>query len=190
MASQLQLSVNTGLPAIPDTPDPVLFREMVRIYNAVNAIAFALDAYTGALPALPAEFADVGLSDILVQNISRFYPIFDDTVVAGAMCHVYNVAGVLHARLASALDDTKPARGFATAAVTATNRGELILLGRNSYLSGLTPGDLYYLSEVSLTGQITNAAPATSGNLVQPVGYALSDTSIWFNPTLLGTIVP
>lgn len=190
MASNLRLSVNTGLPATPDAVDRELLREITRIYNAINIVAFSMDANTGALPPIPTEYVDVGLSDILVQHTSRMYPIFDDTVIAGAMINVYNVAGVLHARLARALDGTKPARGFATAAVTSGDRGELILLGLHSQLTGLTPGTLYYLSAASITGQITSAAPAVTGNLVQPVGVALSSTAIWFNPTLLGTIVP
>lgn len=189
MAGSQQLSINLGLPATPDVKDPTIFVELLRVYNAINAVARGLDTYTGALPALPEDYDYLGLSNLRDQNISRMYPIFDVDVLAGAMINVYNVAGVLHARLANATDGTKPARGFAAATVTSGNRGEIVLLGLHPLLSGLTPGALYYLSAVSATGQITSAAPATVGNLVQPVGFALSDTAIWFNPTLLGTIV-
>jgi hypothetical protein len=183
------LSVNLGLAASPDVEDKRLFAEFTRIYNAITAVARALDSYTGALQANPADWPDIGTSEVLLHRLAKIYPIFDSAVLPGAMINVYNVAGVLHARLASAADGTKPARGFSTAAVTLGAVGEVFLFGLNTHISGLTPGTLYYLSSTSLTGQIVPAAPAVVGNLVQPVGFALSDTVLFFNPTLEGIIV-
>lgn len=189
MSNNQQLSINLGLPATPDnTQDRELFRELIRIYNAINAVARGLDSYTGALPEpFPSS---AGISNIHVQNIARLYPIFTEDVLAGAMINVYEVAGTLHARLAKAADALKPARGFVTSNILSGNRGELDLIGANYNLSGITPGTLYYLSPTSTTGQITSISPATPGNLIQPVGFGISSTAIWFNPTLLGDIVP
>lgn len=46
MPSTAQYTVNLGLPAIPESVDPKLFPELVRIYNALNLLAQALDTYT------------------------------------------------------------------------------------------------------------------------------------------------
>lgn len=183
------ISINLGLPATPDTKDAKDFIELTRIYNAINALARAVDTYTGTLQEVQAYWDQVGTSDIRLQNLSKLYPIFDVDVLPGAMINVYNSSGVLHARLAKAADGTKPARGFSTGAVSAGSVGEIFLLGLNTHLTGLTPGLLYYLSSTSTTGQIQNPAPAVAGNLVQPVGFALTSTSLFFNPTLEGKIV-
>ncbi len=41
-------SINLGLPQVPETGDEQLFKELIRIYNALNILAQALDAYTGS----------------------------------------------------------------------------------------------------------------------------------------------
>lgn len=185
-----QISVNLGLPQLPNIEDPRLFKELLPIYNAINAVAIALDAYTGALSPAVEDYPSIGISDIHLQNIAKLYPIFSEPVVAGAMINVYNNSGILTARYAKAADATKPARGFSTASVAAGDRGELMLLGLNVHISGLTPGSLYYLSSTSTTGQIVITAPVVSGNVIQSVGFALDANTLFFNPSLLGAIVP
>ncbi len=189
MAANNPISVNLGLPATPDIKDKQLFVEFLRVYNAINNLARALDTYSGSTQESEQYWDQIEIKAIRVQNLTKLYPIFSVDVPAGAMINVYNVSGVLHARLASAADNTKPARGFSTAAVSSGDRGEVLLLGANTHLSGLTPGTLYYLSEASLTGQVTETAPVTVGNLIQPVGFAVSSSVLFFNPTLLGDIV-
>lgn len=39
-------TVNLGLPAVPETNDPKLFQELVRIYNAIKILAQGVDSYT------------------------------------------------------------------------------------------------------------------------------------------------
>lgn len=189
MASSFQTTINLGLPATPDIEDKKYYIEFTRIYNAINAVARAIDTYTGSIEEDIAYWNQVGISDIRLQNISRIYPIFDDTVLPGAMINLYNVSGIIHARLAKAADATKPARGFSVASVTSGLNGEIALIGANNHLTGLTPGELYYLSATSTSGQIVSAAPSSAGNLIQPVGFALSSTTLYFNPTLEGKIV-
>lgn len=53
-------------------------------------------------------------------------------------------------------------------------------------LSSLTPGAAYFLS--TTPGAITTTPPSGSADIVQPVGYALSATELYFepqNPTVL-----
>lgn len=46
--------------------------------------------------------------------------------------------------------------------------------------SGLTAGDLYYVSETA--GGITNTAPTTSTSIVRVIGYAISTTELMVDP--------
>jgi len=39
-------TVNLGLPAVPESSDPKLFPELVRIYNAIKLLASSVDTYT------------------------------------------------------------------------------------------------------------------------------------------------
>lgn len=39
-------TVNTGLPISPETHNPELFKELIRLYNAIGLLAQAMDDYT------------------------------------------------------------------------------------------------------------------------------------------------
>lgn len=41
-----ELSVDLGLPATPETQNAELFKELLRIYNAINILATGVDKYT------------------------------------------------------------------------------------------------------------------------------------------------
>lgn len=107
-----------------------------------------------------------------------------ETLASGDLVNLWDDGGTLKARKADADDATKPAHGFVSAAVssaaTATvrvTRGSI-----NTDASGLTPGARLYLSTAG--GLVTETAPSASGNLVQPIGVALSATSYVFAPDL------
>ena len=74
-----------------------------------------------------------------------------------------------------------PAMGIVTA--SGVNTGAAILLSRgvvrNEGWSGLTVGGAVYLSDTA--GGLTQTAPSTSGDCVQIIGRALSDSEIYFN---------
>jgi hypothetical protein len=74
-----------------------------------------------------------------------------------------------------------PAHGLAVAACTDTNEAIILVRGivRNEGWTGLTPGAAIYLSETA--GGITETAPSDSGDAVQIVGWALSDSEIYFD---------
>jgi hypothetical protein len=46
MPSTAKVSFNLGLPATPESSDPKLFYELVKLYNAINIIAQNIDGYT------------------------------------------------------------------------------------------------------------------------------------------------
>lgn len=74
-----------------------------------------------------------------------------------------------------------PAIGISVAACTDTNAAVILVKGvvRNEGWTGLTPGGAVYLSTTA--GGLTQTAPSTSGDAVQIIGWALSDSEIYFD---------
>ncbi len=104
-----------------------------------------------------------------------------ENIAAGALVNLHNVAGAAQMRNANATDNTKPAHGFVKVAVLAAAANKFYGAGQiDTALSGLTPGDVYYLDTAS--GGVTTVPPSSSGNLVQEVGQALSASQLAFWP--------
>lgn len=98
-----------------------------------------------------------------------------EAISAGAMVNIYNVTGAARMRLADAASN-KPAHGFAPSAVANGATGSVTFEGRVSGLSGLTPGPLF----LGANGAPTSTATTTAGQLLQPVGTAISATEFNF----------
>lgn len=105
-----------------------------------------------------------------------------DTYVANASGNlsagdaVYITSGGLIAR-ASAATSGNQAMGFVLVAATSGNSATMLFEGRNTALSGLTPGVRYYLSD-STPGAVTATPVSGSGKLHQLLGQAVSSTSL------------
>lgn len=172
------LPFNLGLTVIPENSDPKDSLEFYKIYNAINGLASALDAYTMPVARDEGDWSILApWQTILWQNTCRMYCYFSQTVSAGAMVNIYNNAGNPAARLANAATP-QYCRGYAPAAVTAGEYGEIILKGV-ARISGLTPGTLYYLWNTG--GQIS----ATAGTNVQKIGIALDSTTLLIDPEIV-----
>ena len=177
-------TINTGLPNIPDPPDPKFFAEFQRVYNAIRNLTLALDSYTGALAQDPEFYSETPpTTTILLQNTNRLYVVFSENVSYGQMVNLYNNAGTLTARLASAASAGKQAHAWCStvAGVTAGNYAEVMLGGLCTAISGLTPGQSYYL------GNTAGAIAPTTGTVNQIVGFALTSVNLYFKPTLLSS---
>jgi len=171
-------TINTGLPNIPDPPDPAFFPEFTRLYNAIRNLTLAVDAYTGALPADPQNYSVTPIqSTVLIQNMQRVYVLFSQTVTYGQIVNLYNNAGVLNARLSSGTSGY-PAHAWCSTAngVTAGNYGEVMIGGLCSAIGSLTPGATYYL------GNTAGTIAPTAGTLSQKLGYALGSSLFLFRP--------
>jgi len=194
MALPNQFSTNLGLsvqPEIPQQKYPEIYQEFFRIRNALKILQSALDTYTGALSEDPAYWNQTTASQFArLQNISKVYAQATEDLSLGQYVQIYDVAGVRSARKANATDTTKPCRAYCSVVggVLAGNYGEFILAGVHPYNAGLTAGVTYYLATTS--GLITSVAPATSGNIQQPVGFGLDANNMWFMPTLNWAVVP
>ena len=104
-----------------------------------------------------------------VKQIEAF-----ENIGAGAFVNIFDDAGTFKARLADATDNSRPANAFALQAITAGNTGQVNFEGVNSQLSGLTTGPIYL--SAATPGAVTQTAPSTAGNIVQPLGFACAAT--------------
>lgn len=187
MTEQNKFSTNLGLSVMPQVSQqkyPEIFLELLTLRQALKTLQGALDTYTGALSEDPQYWNQTpAYSSARIQNIARFYCTASVAISLGQLVDFTLISGTLQARLAAANIPASAiyAKAFCNmpAGVAAGNTGEFILLGVHPYFSGLTPGDTYYLS--TTPGTITNIAPG-GGVIVQPIGYALSPTDLWFNP--------
>lgn len=188
MALKDQYSTNLGIGDLPEFDQnkyPGIWADSLRVRNALRVLQTAVDNYTGAFPEDPQYWPNTKPSTLTrVQNISRVYAQAGEAIGLAQVAYFKNVAGVLTAFKANSTDGTLPARAYCStpSGVAVGLFGEFILLGVNPYYGGLTVGALYYLHTTS--GQISSTPPFTGGNIIQPVGYALSATDLWFNPTL------
>ncbi len=98
-------------------------------------------------------------------------------ISAGQLVNFYSVSGTLTVRPADSTAAGSEANGFATAAVASGATGSFNVSGLVTGLSGLTIGATYFLGAV---GGATAVAPSTAGNIIQPVGKAISATSLEF----------
>lgn len=93
---------------------------------------------------------------------------------------VYLTSGSLVAR-ASAAVAGNAAIGYVLVASIAAAPATILLEGRNTAVSGLTPGTRYYLSD-STPGGLTASPVSGAGKLHQFIGTAITATSLNFEP--------
>lgn len=174
-------SINTGLPNLPDPPDPAFMAEFIRLYNAIRNLAIGIDSYTGGLGADPEAYSTTPpTSTILLQNMLRVYVKFDTAATYGKTVYLYHNAGILTAGLSDATSATKKARGWcnATAGVASGAYGEVMLGGLCTAIGGLTPGTTYYC------GNTPGTLAATPGTNSQKFGYAIGTSMLFVQPEL------
>ena len=139
-------------------------------------------ANAGQIPALNASgVLDSTLMPPGIGEASQSFPT-SETLAAGAVVNIWSSSGTPTARNANATDATKPAVGFVSSAVTSPAAATVYFPGQIvTGVSGLTIGAAVFLSAAT-PGGVSSTAPSGSGNLVQPIGYALSATSFVFVP--------
>ena len=182
MAGQ-RFSTNLGLSVFPEIDQAKygsIFSDGLRVRQALQLLQGALDRYTGALGPDSSTWSAIDPTSYeLEARISRVYVLATEAIAQGAMVNLYNNSGALGARNANASAAGKPVRAFANAAVAANAFGEFILAGVNPYITGLTPGTTYYLSNTN--GVIS----ATTGTITQKIGFSLATNKIYFNPDFI-----
>lgn len=185
-AGYFESPIDTGLPDIPvSNIPPELWGEFYKVYQAIKALQEGLNLYAGIVSRDELSWSLLTpLDTILSQNLNRLYVEATETINFGAMVNLYDSGGALKARNANSTNNTKPCHAFCNTVggMTNGNFGEVVVgNGLCTGVSGMVRGTRYFLSTTN--GVITNVAPSTAGNIVQPVGIALAPTFLYFSPT-------
>ncbi len=103
--------------------------------------------------------------------------VASEALAAGDFVNIHEVSGNRRVRKAIATDNTKPAHGFVTSAVTAGADATVYLRGINTAVptTGFVASDLgrpVFLS-ASTAGGVTKTAPSSAGNIVQRLGFVV-----------------
>lgn len=151
-------SIDLKLPSVSSNTDDEQRDELISTWNSIINLALAVD-----------------------DRVAVVFVVFSETAAYGQLINLYNNGGVLNARLSNLSTSAKPVRGFCSdrKGVVAGRTGLVICSGRVSGLSGLTPGSLYYGSNTP------GSASVIAGTVSQPIGFALSTTTLCLQPTLI-----
>ena len=109
---------------------------------------------------------------------------FGESVVFGKLCYPDPTANEWMLALATNAAVKHPALGVALETKADGETGKLLLRGLirdATYFSAFALGDLLWLSD-GTAGSWVNAAPTTSGDIVQHVGWVLAANYAYFNP--------
>lgn len=183
-------STNTGLQQTPDLTDIMsvgkLSFQFISIYNAIQVLQQAIDTYTGNTPSGAQGSGGTPESTVIVGNTANMYCSAGVNISAGFLVTLYNVGGVTHAKYAQANSSATPCYGISMNAASAGQQVQVLLLGLFNFGGGVTPGQIYYLSDAT-PGALVTARPSTPSDIVQAVGFGVDSNSIFFNPTLTWT---
>ena len=151
-------SFDLGLPVLPNNNDIELVRDFTETWNAIRNLALGVDARCGAV-----------------------FVTFSEAATYGQLINLYNNGGVLNARLSNLTTSAKPVRGYCAEVkgVSSGRTGLVLTTGKIVSLTGLVPGSLYYGSNSA------GGFSLSAGTVSQPLGFALSPTELYINPTLI-----
>lgn len=174
-----ELSVNLGLPVAPIIQDAELATELQRVYNAIRAVARALDVYTGAVGEESIYWDQAGVSRFAFGLNSKFYLQAGENIPYGSIVGVKS-----DKKLYRAQDAVVRCCGFLTmtAGVSTNEWAEAQFCGLFPPFPAatLTAGNIYYNSVTAGSVGVAGSGPTWN----QAVGYALSDTQLILVPQL------
>jgi len=104
-----------------------------------------------------------------------------ENLAAGDWVNIHEVSGARRVRRAVASDDTRPAHGYVTSAVTSGSNATVYLGGINTEVAttGFVASDVgraVFLS-ASTSGGCSKTPPSSAGNVVQRLGYVVEVAS-------------
>jgi hypothetical protein len=164
---------------IPDDFVPIF----QSIFNALRTLQINVGDTTGFSFLTSLDYfkslAPSAQASITVAGQQLLYLPANTTVTAGRLVGLVNSAGVLKtAHASAAVAGQLRAIGWAMENIAAGSLGVIALLsGYNNNVTGLTPAQTYWLSDVT-PGGIVAAPPVGAGKLSQEVGVGLSAVEI------------
>jgi hypothetical protein len=179
MSSSFRYSTNLVIPDKSSVKDTIASEELTYILNALRTLAVRIDETTGALAPPVTDWPNVSpLVSNLGNNIYKFYAQASASITFGQFVNFTNLSPTkVSARPAQADTFTKAAGGFCIDpnGVTSGAYGEFqVGPGLNYGISGMTPGNWYFLSPFS-PGLITATQPVAAGQVIQLLGQAVTD---------------
>ncbi len=173
-----------GLPNLPaDTIDPKFWSEFLTVYRAIQNLLAGVSEFGGIDAPDATEIASMDPTKYLLgTNISRWYPTADVALTRGQIVRPSTV-GSNRCRLAGAASGLvdSPGIGVANQTVGAGAKVEVLVGGVTDAIGGMTPGTLYYLS--TTLGAVQNLRPVAAGQVIQPIGWAMSTTQMFLVPS-------
>lgn len=179
MTTGFRYSTNLVIPDASSVKDDIANEEITYILNALRTIATRLDETTGALSPPQTDWPNTSPAIAnLGNNIYKFYAYCDAAISFGMFVNFHNLSPTtVAARPAQANGFAGAAGGYCVSpsGVAAGTFGEFQTgPGLNYGISGMTPGNWYFLSPTS-PGLITATQPTTVGQVIQLVGQAITD---------------
>lgn len=124
------------------------------------------------------------IKDLLTTIVGAQTAVASEALASGDFVNVWNNGGVISVRKALALPGLT-AHGFISQAYAVSAVVTILPNGLNTEMTGLTPGQEYWISG-TVPGGVTSTAPAPPTYLIQRIGIALSATvmQVTFAPTV------
>jgi hypothetical protein len=113
-------------------------------------------------------------------SLSKLMPAYE-FLNQGDFVNVLNDSGFAKVRKTRVNITGGDADGFVLENASIGNNVRVFFAGINSFMTGLTPGSVYYL-DPSNPGGVISTSPSLTGQVVQRIGRSLSTTELAFNP--------
>ena len=160
----------------------------INLVSGLQKLVSTIQAFTGTpdevVSTNASGFIDASLIDPAATEDKKVTVTSGEALTAGQF--VYFDEGDSGNAYIAGYDASLPAganaaEGYVLTSVGAAASVDVYLTGANNQLTGLTPGDTYYLDTA---GGVTNTPPTldTSGDINQPLGVAISATELCFAP--------
>ncbi len=182
-SSEFRYSAPLIIPDVSDVKDRITQLEITYIFNALRTLATQLDIATGALSPVQTEWPTVSpITSILGNNTNKFYAICSENIAYGAFVNFqFLSADQVQARNARGNGFARAAGGFCITpgGFTVGQWGEFVVgPGINYGITGMVPGNWYFVDPTSLLGQVTAVQPSIPGQLIQNVGIAIESDKL------------
>jgi hypothetical protein len=102
-----------------------------------------------------------------------------EDLTPGSLVNIWMLDGQFVVRRADASSLDNKCHGFCPFGANAGSEATCYFSGNLNFLAGLVPGDVFLSTN---PGEVTQVAPSGSGQIVQVVGYATSESSCTFEP--------
>lgn len=163
-----------GLPNLPDeNMDKKMWGEFLTVYRAIQNLLSGVSQFSGIDPPDSIEIDSMDPTKYLQgQNLSMWYPTAAVPISRGQLVNTQSGLGANVVGIAAATGPTLHAIGIADETKGAGQKIKVLTGGLTTAISGMVPGTLYYLS--TTPGAVQNLRPVVPGQIVQPVGWALT----------------